>query len=126
MVSNKKIIEKYNKFKKEYDSKKINELLDVIRRFDGNSELYDFFSRYTSMQKFIEMAYKENDFEKVDKYIDGFNNNLAKVYEGKSKEAISGFNDVLDDIIGDIEEDTKAKLDEIKKNNYGCVFVIIF
>ena len=117
MVSNKKIIEKYNKFKKEYDSKKINELLDVIRRFDGNSELYDFFSRYTSMQKFIEMAYKENDFEKVDKYIDGFNNNLAKVYEGKSKEAISGFNDVLDDIIGDIEEDTKAKLDEIKKDN---------
>ena len=117
MVSNKKIIEKYNKFKKEYDSKKINELLDVIRRFDGNSELYDFFSRYTSMQKFIEMAYKENDFEKVDKYIDGFNNNLAKVYEGKSKEAISGFNDVLDDIIGDIEEDTKTKLDEIKKDN---------
>lgn len=117
MVSNKKVIEKYNKFKKEYDSKKINELLDVIRRFDGNSELYDFFSRYTSMQKFIEMAYKENDFEKVDKYIDGFNNNLAKVYEGKSKEAISGFNDVLDDIIGDIEEDTKAKLDEIKKDN---------
>ena len=117
MVSNKKIIEKYNKFKKEYDSKKINELLDVIRRFDGNSELYDFFSRYTSMQKFIEMAYKENDFEKVDKYIDGFNNNLAKVYEGKSKEAISGFNDVLDDIIGEIEEDTKAKLDEIKKDN---------
>ena len=117
MVSNKKIIEKYNKFKKEYDSKKINELLDVIRRFDGNSELYDFFSRYTSMQKFIEMAYKENDFEKVNKYIDGFNNNLAKVYEGKSKEAISGFNDVLDDIIGDIEEDTKAKLDEIKKDN---------
>ena len=116
MVSN-KIIEKYNKFKKEYDSKKINELLDVIRRFDGNSELYDFFSRYTSMQKFIEMAYKENDFEKVDKYIDGFNNNLAKVYEGKSKEAISGFNDVLDDIIGDIEEDTKTKLDEIKKDN---------
>ena len=117
MVSNKKIIEKYNKFKKEYDSKKINELLDVIRRFDGNSELYDFFSRYTSMQKFIEMAYKENDFEKVNKYIDGFNNNLAKVYEGKSKEAISGFNDVLDDIIGDIEEDTKAKLDEVKKDN---------
>lgn len=117
MVSNKKIIEKYNKFKKEYDSKKINELLDVIRRFDGNSELYDFFSRYTSMQKFIEMAYKENDFEKVNKYIDGFNNNLAKVYEGKSKEAISGFNDVLDDIIGNIEEDTKAKLDEIKKDN---------
>ena len=117
MVSNKKIIEKYNKFKKEYDSKKINELLDVIRRFDGNSELYDFFSRYTSMQKFIETAYKENDFEKVDKYIDGFNNNLAKVYEGKSKEAISGFNDVLDDIIGNIEEDTKAKLDEIKKDN---------
>ena len=117
MVSNKKIIEKYNKFKKEYDSKKINELLDVIRRFDGNSELYDFFSRYTSMQKFIEMAYKENDFEKVNKYIDGFNNNLAKVYEGKSKEAISGFNDVLDDIIGEIEEDTKAKLDEIKKDN---------
>ena len=117
MVSNKKVIEKYNKFKKEYDSKKINELLDVIRRFDGNSELYDFFSRYTSMQKFIEMAYKDNDFEKVNKYIDGFNNNLAKVYEGKSKEAISGFNDVLDDIIGDIEEDTIAKLDEVKRDS---------
>ena len=100
-------------------------MLDVIRRFDGNSELYDFFSRYTSMQKFIEMAYKENDFEKVDKYIDGFNNNLAKVYEGKSKEAISGFNDVLDDIIGEIEEDTKAKLDEIKKikNNLNIDFL---
>ena len=117
MVSDKKVIEKYNKFKKEYDSKKINELLDVIRRFDGDSELYDFFSRYTSMQKFIEMAYKDNDFEKVNKYIDGFNNNLAKVYEGKSKEAISGFNDVLDDIIGDIEEDTIAKLDEVKRDS---------